>query len=113
MKLTRILNEAKIESRIKKLVANCNALIKQAIDKDGDPIPVEDPSSTWASQYVYDKIVFNGTTLRIHWTEVSTFPNKKDKEVIKKANLEFDGIEELRLIQRMYKKAIKNYKKYN
>ena len=56
--LLHLLNEAKIESRIKKLVANCNALIKQAIDKDGDPIPVEDPSSTWASQYVYDKIVF-------------------------------------------------------
>lgn len=96
---------AKNNPKIEKLVAGINDLIAKAVDSDGDPIGVVDPTSTWEEPYVYEPIQYKNGQLKI----VSKSPYQKaaDVDIILSRDMEFDGIPTLRLIMRMYKKAIK------
>lgn len=96
---------AKNNPKIEKLVAGINDLIAQAVDSDGDPIGVVDPTSTWQERYVYEPIQYRNGQLKI--TSKSRYQRTSDVDIILSRNMEYDGIPTLRLIMRMYKKAIK------
>lgn len=96
---------AKNNPKIEKLVAGINDLIAQAVDSDGDPIGVVDPTSTWEEPYVYEPIQYKNGQLKI--VSKSPYQKTSDVDIILSRNMEFDGIPTLRLIMRMYKKAIK------
>ena len=91
--------------KIEKLVAGINDLIAQAVDSDGDPIGVVDPTSTWEEPYVYEPIQYKNGHLKI--VSKSPYQKTSDVDIILSRDMEFDGIPTLRLIMRMYKKAIK------
>lgn len=94
------------DPKVQRVVDSINALIKSAIDSDGDPIEVTDSTGTWEEPMVYDPIIYSNGRLKISYTEPLN-RNKKNEEWISKANMEFDGIPTLRNIAKMYKKAIK------
>lgn len=96
---------ARNNPKIEKLVAGINDLIAQAIDSDGDPIGVVDTSGTWQEPYVYEPIQYKNGHLKI--TSKSPYQRTSDVDIILSRDMEFDGIPTLRLIMRMYKKAIK------
>jgi hypothetical protein len=80
-------------------------LISQAKDSDGDPIGVIEPGTTWEEPEMYSPIEYTNGALKI--TKKSPYKGIPSTEVIKAGNMEFDGIPTLRLIMRMYKKAVK------
>lgn len=90
--------------KIKRLVDLINTMIAKAVDSDGDPIAVIDPSSTYEMPYVYQPIVYTNGRLKIVSTDMT---GKKEVEVINKSNMDFDGIETLKLISKMYRNALK------
>ena len=96
---------ARNNPKIEKLVAGINDLIAQAVDSDGDPIGVVDTSGTWQEPYVYEPIQYKNGHLKI--TSKSPYQRTSDVDIILSRDMEFDGIPTLRLIMRMYKKAIK------
>lgn len=95
------------DPKIQRLVDSINTLIKSAKDSDGDPIEVVDSSSTWEEPMVYEPIIYSNGALKITYTEPRR-GSKKSVDVIKKSNMEFDGIPILKSILKMYKKAIKS-----
>ncbi len=102
------------DMKIQKIVEFINSLIAQAVDMYGDPIPVLDNTQTWEQPYVYSPIEYRNGRLKIVSTPQPNYNNAApDVDVISKPNMEYDGIPTLRLISRMYKKAIKNKDKYN
>lgn len=96
---------AKNNPKIEKIVAGINDLIAKAVDSDGDPIGVVDPTSTWEEPYVYEPIQYKNGQLKI--VSKSPYQKTSDVDIILSRDMEFDGIPTLRLIMRMYKKAIK------
>ena len=96
---------ARNNPKIEKLVAGINDLIARAVDSDGDPIGVVDTSGTWQEPYVYEPIQYKNGHLKI--TSKSPYQRTSDVDIILSRDMEFDGIPTLRLIMRMYKKAIK------
>lgn len=96
---------AKNNPKIEKLVAGINTLIAQAVDSDGDPIGVVDPGTTWEEPYVYSPIEYKNGALKI--TSQSQYGGKPVVDTILARHMEEDGIPTLKLIMRMYKKAIK------
>ena len=92
------------DPKIEKLVNGINQLIAQAIDSDGDPIGVIEPGGTWEEPVMYSPVEYKNGALRI----VTKSPYKADSstETILARNMEYDGIPTLRLIMRMYKKAV-------
>lgn len=95
------------DPKIERMVAEINKLIEAAIDEDGDPIGVIDTSNTWQEPYVYKPIEYKNGSLKI--TSYSVYnQNKPEIDIIKKSNMEWDGIPTLRDIMKMYKKAVKN-----
>jgi hypothetical protein len=96
---------AKNNPKIEKLVAGINDLIAQAVDDVGDPIGVVDSSGTWPEPYVYSPIEYRNGHLKI--TSRSVYKSTPEVETILSKHMEYDGIDTLRLIMRMYKKAIK------
>jgi hypothetical protein len=99
---------AKNDPKIQRVVDQINALIKSAVDSDGDPIPVTDKSGTWEEPEVYLPIVYANGNLKI--TTQVVYGTATNTHFVKKADMEFDGIPELRNIAKLYKKAIKDYK---
>lgn len=95
------LNNPKIE----KFVNDLNALIKSAIDSDGDPIGVVDTSSTWEEPYVYFPIEYVNGKLKI--TSKSQYKNEPEVDIITRQNMEMDGVGTLRNIKKMYNLAVK------
>jgi len=96
---------AKNNPKIERLVAGINDLIAQAVEPAGDPIGVVDPSGTWPEPYVYSPIEYRNGHLKI--TSRSVYKSTPEVETILSKHMEYDGIDTLRLIMRMYKKAIK------
>lgn len=96
---------ARNNPKIEKLVAGINDLIAQAIDSDGDPIGVVDTSGTWQEPYVYEPIQYKNGHLKI--VSRSIYKSTPEVYTILSRDMEFDGIPTLRLIMRLYKKAIK------
>lgn len=94
-----------VDPKIEKLVAGINDLIARAVDSDGDPIGVVDPTSTWEEPYVYEPIQYKNGRLKI--ISKSPYQKTSDVDIILPRNMEFDGIPTLKLIMRMYKKAVK------
>ena len=94
-------------NKIQKQVDEINAMIAEAIDNDGDAIPVIDLTGTWEEPVVYLPIKYTNGTLYIKYYEIY---NSKDikKETVRKSDMEFDN--PLPMIARMYRKALKNYK---
>ena len=92
------------DPKIQRLVDGINQLITQAIDSDGDPIGVIEPGGTWEEPVMYSPVEYKNGALRI----VTKSPYKADSstETILARNMEYDGIPTLRLIMRMYKKAV-------
>jgi hypothetical protein len=94
------------DPKIERMVSEINKLIEAAIDEDGDPIGVIDTSNTWQEPYVYKPIEYKNGALKL--TSYSLYnQNKPEIDIIKKSNMEWDGIPTLRSIMKMYKKAIK------
>jgi hypothetical protein len=92
--------------KIEKIVNDLNDLISKAVDSDGDPIGVVDPSTTWEEPFVY-KVEYKNGILKI--TSHSEYGSKKSNvEVIKSGDVEEEGVDTLKLLTRMYKKAVKN-----
>jgi len=91
--------------KIQKLVDGINDLIRQAKDSDGDPIGVVEPGGTWEEPEMYSPIEYTNGALKI--TKMSPYKGIPSTDVIKAGNMEFDGLPTLRLIMRMYKKAVK------
>jgi hypothetical protein len=91
--------------KIEKIVAGINELISKAIDEDGDPIGVIDTTGTWQEPYVYSPIEYKNGALKI--ISKSVYGNDNEVDIIKKSNMEFDGIPTLRNIMKMYKRALK------
>lgn len=109
--ITKIISEAPATNdvKIERLVKQVNDLITSAIDSDGDPIGVVDSTSTWEEPYVYKPIEYKNGALKI--TSYSIYnQNKPETEIIKKSNMESDGIPTLKNIIKMYNKAIKKSK---
>lgn len=109
MKLTSILKGIVVEAgspKIQRMVDSINAMIAKAVDEDGEPIAVVDPTSTYEMPYVYQPIVYNNGRLKIVSTDIN---GKQEVDVINKSNMEFDGIGTLQLIGRMYRKALKQH----
>ena len=108
IKLKDILNEGsdkefeRLKKKVIKLVNEVNALIKSAIDSDGDPLEVIDRTSTWEEPLTYMPIIFNEKTGRLTIKYKSWYSRKKgvQKEVILKRNLEWDGLPFLRDIRK-------------
>ena len=96
---------AKNDPKIQKLVDGINQLISQAVDSDGDPIGVIDPGTTWEEPEMYSPIQYSNGALSI--TRTSPYKGTPETETILARNMEYDGIPTLRLIMRMYKKAVK------
>lgn len=94
-----------VDPKIEKLVAGINDLIARAVDSDGDPIGVVDPTSTWEEPYVYEPIQYKNGRLKI--ISKSPYQKTSDVDIILPRNMEFDGIPTLKLIMRMYKKSVK------
>lgn len=103
-----ILNESVSEKSIERKVAEINAMIAKAIDKEGDPIDVIDKSGTWQEPMIYKPIIYKNGSLIIEYTEPYS-PGKVNKEKISKANMEFDGIPTLNNIAKMYRAALKKH----
>jgi hypothetical protein len=97
------------DPKIEKLVKQINDLIASAVDSDGDPIGVVDSTSTWEEPYVYKPIEYKNGALKI--TSYSLYnQNKPETEIIKKSNMQMDGIPTLKNIIKMYNSAIKRQK---
>lgn len=98
--------QMKLVKTIKKMVEDVNALIKEVnpMFEDSENIHgVTDSSSTMESADVYEPITFDEKKgLTISYKNVF---GKKETDKISLANLEFDGIENLRLIKKMYNTA--------
>ena len=101
------MNEAPASNdpKIEKLVAGINELISKAIDEDGDPIGVIDTTSTWEEPYVYSPIEYKNGALKV--TSKSVYGKDKEVDMIKKSDMEYDGIPTLRNIMKMYKRVLK------
>jgi hypothetical protein len=95
----------KIETKIQKKVDEVNALIKKAIDSDGDPLMVVDTTGTWEEPMQYKPIVYKNGRLYIEYFE--PYSGKTEKDVINKSNMDFDGYPTLLNIAKMYRKALK------
>ena len=91
--------------KIQKLVDGINHLISQAKDSDGDPIGVVEPGGTWEEPEMYSPIEYVNGALKI--TKQSPYKSIPSVDIIRAGNMEYDGIPTLRLIMRMYKKAVK------
>ena len=96
---------AKNNPKIEKLVNGINDLIAKAVDIDGDPIGVIEPGGTYDEPLMYSPIEYRNGALKI--TTKSPYKAESSTDTILAKNMEFDGIPTLRLIMRMYKKAIK------
>jgi hypothetical protein len=96
---------ARNNPKIERLVAGINDLIAKAVDSDGDPIGVIEPDTTWQEPYMYYPIEYKNGQLKI--TSQSLYKNTPEVYTILSRNMEYEGIPTLRLIMRMYKKAIK------
>ncbi len=102
------LNEAMSDTAIQKKVAEINALIAKAFDKDGDPLEVIDKSSTWEAPMKYKPIVYKNKNLFIEYTEYDgSGKDKVHKDRITQARMEFDGIPQLNDIAKMYRAVLK------
>jgi adenylate kinase family enzyme len=95
----------KIETKIQKKVDEVNALIKKAIDSDGDPLMVVDTTGTWEEPMQYKPVVYKNGRLYIEYFE--PYSGKIEKDVINKSNVDFDGYPTLLNIAKMYRKALK------
>lgn len=95
----------KIETKIQKKVDEVNALIKKAIDSDGDPLMVVDTTGTWEEPMQYKPIIYKNGRLYIEYYE--PYSGKTEKDVINKSNIDFDGYPTLLNIAKMYRKALK------
>jgi hypothetical protein len=96
-------------NKIQKQVDEINAMIAEAIDNDGDAIPVVDSTSTWQQPYVYLPIKYSNGTVYIKFYEQGGNQNGViQKETVRKSDMEYDN--PLPMIARMYRKALKNYK---
>ena len=93
------------DPKIQRLVGGINQLIAQAVDSDGDPIGVIEPGGTWDEPVMYSPIEYKNGALKI--TTKSPYKTDSSTETILAKNMEYDGIPTLRLIMRMYKKAVK------
>jgi hypothetical protein len=93
------------DPKIQKLVDGINQLILQAKDSDGDPIGVIEPGSSWEEPQMYSPLEYRNGALKI--TTKSPYRSIPSTDVILARNMQFDGIPHLRLIMRMYKKAVK------
>jgi len=96
---------ARNNPKIERLVAGINDLIAKAVDSDGDPVGVIEPGTTWEEPYMYYPIEYKNGQLKI--TSQSLYKNTPEVYTILSRNMEYEGIPTLRLIMRMYKKAIK------
>ena len=106
---SKSLNEgvAQNNPKIEKYVNQINQLIAQAVDSDGDPIGVVDPTSTWEEPYIYEPIVYQNGALKIV-SRSNYQPGKINTDIVRSRDMEYDGIPTLQLLSRMYKKALKN-----
>ena len=96
---------AKNNPKIQKLVDGINQLISQAVDSDGDPIGVVEPQTTWEEPVVYSPIQYRNGALKI--ISNSGYRGESQTYNILARDMEYEGIPTLRLIMRMYKKAVK------
>jgi hypothetical protein len=96
---------ARNNPKIERLVAGINDLIAKAVDSDGDPIGVIEPDTTWQEPYMYSPIEYKNGQLKI--TSKSPYQKTSNVDIILSRNMEYEGLPTLRLIMRMYKKAIK------
>ncbi len=97
---------------VENLVNEVNRLINLAVDSDGDKIPVYDTSSTWQSPTVYLPFTYSNGTLRYHYIDYTFGIGAKSeptKGIVKKADMQFDGIPMLRDVAKQYRKALKQY----
>lgn len=92
------------DPKIEKFVSDLNTLISKAIDGDGNPIGVTDKSSTWEKGYIYAPIVYQNGFLKI--SSKNALASKWDTELIRKNNMEFEGIPTLKYIKRLYVAAM-------
>lgn len=95
--------------QIQKLVNIANDLIKNSIDSSGDKILVVDKGGTWEEPMEYEQIKYSNGRLTIAYKEPYN-GNRRTVEVISAANMEFDGIDTLKNIIKMYKEAMKKTK---
>lgn len=93
------------DPKIERLVNGINDMINKAVDSDGDPIGVIEPGGTWDEPYQYFPIEYKNGQLKI--TSKSLYSNDPKSDIILARNMELDGLPTLRLIMRMYKKALK------
>jgi hypothetical protein len=95
----------------KKFVNEVNRLIALAYDEDGDPIPVYDTSSTWQSPSIYFPLKLSRGTLYGIYVDypfgLASKPRKM-RIIVRKSDMEYEGIGTLRDIAKMYRKALKD-----
>lgn len=94
--------------KIQKIVDGINRLIELAVDSDGDPIGVVDNSSTWPEPEIYEPIRYDKMGRLIITSHSPYNPKKINKDIINSRDMELDGIPTLKLIMRLYKKALKD-----
>lgn len=99
------LNEAKNIPKVEKLVNIINDMIAKAVDENGDPVGVIEPNTTWEEPYTYSPIEYKNGNLRI--TSRSLYKSKPEVETISSKYMMEEGVPILKLIARMYKKALK------
>jgi hypothetical protein len=108
---------AEIKSYIKaitKLVAEVNELIGRAIDSDGDPLEITDPSSTWPSGKYYEPVTFENNVLTIKGHDVYSNKPEVDTYDINQAIQDLDSnywqltdsVDSLKYMRRKLKHAI-------
>jgi hypothetical protein len=108
---------AEIKSYIKaitKLVAEVNELIGRAIDSDGDPLEITDPSSTWPSGKYYEPVTFENNVLTIKGHDVYSNKPEVDTYDINQAIQDpdsnywqlTDSVDSLKYMRRKLKHAI-------
>lgn len=104
------IGSASVLRTAKKYVNEVNRLIALAYDEDGDPLVVYDTSSTWQSPSIYSPFKLSRGTL--YGIEIDypfglgSKPTKK-RIIVRKADLEFDGIGMLQDVAKMYRRALR------
>ena len=94
-----------LTKKVEKLISEINALVPQCVDNQGEAIAVViDTQCTIEHEEIVKEIKFANSRLSI---TVIDWLGNESTEVVNASNMEFDGVPQLQMIKRAYKKAIK------
>ena len=94
-----------LTKKVEKLISEINALVPQCVDNQGEAIAVViDTQCTIEHEEIVKEIKF--TNSRLFITVIDWLGNEST-EVVNASNIEFDGVPQLQMIKRAYKKVIK------